>query len=124
MEQFLSILLYFMTGIGLLMTVSFWLSDIRLNGKRFRWYYYLPGAVLCVALGRLLPLVVTGWLYALSENNVWAVVLPIAYPVVIVGVIAGGFLLLRDREDFSASFYFSLCLFSLVVLSAWLQYLI
>ena len=45
METFLSVLLYVLTGIGVLMVISFWVSDIYLDGKRFRWYYYLPAAV-------------------------------------------------------------------------------
>ena len=41
METFLSVLLYVLTGIGVLMVISFWVSDIYLDGKRFRWCYVL-----------------------------------------------------------------------------------
>ncbi len=119
MEQFLAILLYILTGVGVLMVFSFWLSDIRLDGKRFRWYDYLPFAAVCTVLGCLLPLVLSGWLYAVSEGNVWTVLLPLGYVIVIAAVIFGGFWWRHRGDDFSVPFYFSLCLFSLVILPAW-----
>ena len=120
MEIFLSVLLYVLTGIGVLMVISFWVSDIYLDGKRFRWYYYLPAAAVCMALGMLFPLFMGGWLYALVENIFLAVLLPAVYLLTVAGVLASGFFLFRKKDDFSGSFYFSLCLLSLVVLAGWL----
>lgn len=120
METFLSVLLYILTGIGVLMVISFWVSDIYLDGKRFRWYYYVPAAVVCAALGILFPLVLGGWLYALMENVFLAVMLPAGYLLTVSGVLAGGFFLFRKKEDFSVPFYFSLCLLLLVVPAGWM----
>ena len=120
MEPFLSILLYILTAVGVLMTFSFWLSDIRLNRRRFRWYYYLPAALLCAVWGTLFPVVFSAWLYAVSENTVLSVLWPVVYLLLILGSIFGGFGLFCQRDDFSKPFYFSLCLCTLVVLSGWL----
>ena len=120
MEQIFSIVMYILTGIGLLMTFSFWLSDIYLDGKHFRWYYYVPAGAVCILLGYLAQHVFVWWLYALSENAVLTVVLPAVYVLAGIGTIIGGFLLFRRKDDFSFPFYFTLSLFSLFVLSYWL----
>ena len=73
-----------------------------------------------MALGMLFPLFMGGWLYALVENIFLAVLLPAVYLLTVSGVLVGGFFLFRKKDDFSGSFYFSLCLLSLVVLAGWL----
>ena len=78
----------FLFAAGIVMTFSAWLSDIKLGEKNFVWYYYIPAAVLALALGLLAPHLFVLWLYEISAGSVvlsWVIV--IGYPLVITGTV-------------------------------------
>ena len=125
MDAILRIIIYILTGLGILMTAVFLIGDIILLKRRFRWYYYIPVAVLNIAVGISAPHLFVYWLYLLSEGSALPVVLiPILFITVTVGGNIALFMLFRRREDFSAPFYWSLSLTSLFVISYWLCRLI
>ena len=125
MNEFLRIIMYIMTALGVLMTVAFFISDIRLSDNRFRWYYYLPSAALNIIIGLATPHLFILWLYMLSEGNMLMTVL---IPLMILLAAAGCnfvfYFAFFRRNDFSAPFYWSLSLTSLIVISYWIYKLI
>ena len=120
MEQVLHVIMYVLTGAGIITVFSFWISDIRLDGKRFCWYCYLPAALVLALLGSLAPHIFVWWLSASSESGYVSLLIPLLYLLVIILCLAAGLLPFRKKEDFSKSFYFSLSLFSLVIIPYWI----
>ena len=79
MEVFLKSILYILTFAGAAAVVSFYISDIHMNRKRFRWYYYLPAAAVFAVLGGLCSHIFVWWLYLLSEAGSVSVLLLLGY---------------------------------------------
>ncbi|MBQ9460763.1 MAG: hypothetical protein IJU51_02435 [Clostridia bacterium] len=120
MNEFLRIIMYIMTVLGVLMTVAFFISEIRLSENRFRWHYYLPSAALNIITGLSIPHLFILWLYMLSEGNmVMTALIPLLLLLVVAGCNFSFYFVFFRREDFSAPFYWSLSLTSLIVISYW-----
>lgn len=125
MEAFLMIIMYILTGLGILMTVSFFISEIKLDEKKFRWYYYLPSAVLNIAYGMAAPHLFILWLYMLSVGNLlMTVLIPLILLLAAAGSNSAFFIFFMRRDDFSGTFYWSFSLTSLFVISYWADRLI
>ena len=98
MEVFLKSILYLLTFAGAAAVVSFYISDIHMNRKRFRWYYYLPAAAVFAVLGGLCSHIFVWWLYLLSEAGSVSVLLLLGYLILIIGCLIGFALLFRRFE--------------------------
>lgn len=120
MEVFLKSILYLLTFAGAAAVISFYISDIRMNRKRFRWYYYLPAAAVFAVLGGLCSHIFVWWLYLLSEAGSVSVLLLLGYLILIIGCLIGFALLFRRRKDFSKPFYFSLSVYALIMSALWM----
>ena len=125
MDIFLRVMMYIMTALGVLMTAAFFVSEIRLSENRFRWHYYLPSAAINIIIGVLVPHIFILWLYVLSDGNM---LLTILIPVLLLLAAAGSnfafYFAFFRKDDFSAPFYWSLALTSLIVISYWIDKLI
>ena len=93
-------------------------SEFFFDGKKFKWYFYIPQAIINTALGIAAPYV----LLFMFENAGEAKggVLAIIY---LCGVAANNlifFFLFFRKEDFSIKFYFTLAIFCLFVVSFWI----
>ena len=126
MEQIIRLIFYIASGISALMLVFVFLSEIKFNDKKFRWYYYIPFALVNAAIGAAAPYVVingvlndiqghkavgliglsAAWLAALLVNNI----VPIFK--------------FRKKEDFSIVFYACTALTGLFILSFWITLII
>lgn len=125
MQSLFSVFFYVLTGIGILSSLLCWLSDIRLDGKRFVWYYYLPCSSVNTLLGTLSPHIFVLWICSISgKGNVWAGLGVLLYGIAILGNNLIFFFLFFRKEHFSRSFYWSLGMTGLFVLSYWLIRLI
>ena len=121
MDTFLRIIMYIMTGLGLLMTVSFFISEIILDKKPMKWCYYIPSSLLNIIFGIFSPHLFVLWLFMLSAGNTPMVILiPLGFLLVTAGSNAAFFLSFFRKENFSGAFYWSLSLTSLFVISYWL----
>ena len=118
MGELFDIIMYILFAAGIVMTFSAWLSDIKLGEKNFVWYYYIPAAVLALALGLLAPHLFVLWLYEISAGSVvlsWVIV--IGYPLVITGTVLTFYFIHFRKEHFSRLFYWGLVLTCLPGLS-------
>lgn len=92
-------------------------SEFFFEKKKFRWYFYIPQAVINTALGIAGPYVLIFMFENAGEAK--GIVLAIIY---LCGVVLNNlifFLVFFRREHFSIKFYFTLSIFCLFVVSFW-----
>ena len=126
MEQFLNIIMYILTGAGILMTICFYFSDIHLDDKRFVWYYYIPAAVINLVIGMAAPgvLVLCLFLSAAADAGWAAILIAAAFLLCAAGNHIAHWIILRKKDDFSGYFFACICMVSLIVIPYWLTRLI
>lgn len=113
----MDIFFYILTGVAVLSILFVGTSEFYFEKKRFKWYFYIPQAVINIALGIVAPYV----LIFMFENPGEAKggVLAIIY---LCGVILNNmifFLAFFRKKDFSVKFYFTAAIFCLFVISFW-----
>ena len=113
----MDIFFYILTGVAVLSILFVGTSEFYFEKKRFKWYFYIPQAVINIALGMAAPYV----LIFMFENPGEAKggVLAIIY---LCGVILNNlifFLAFFRKKDFSVKFYFTAAIFCLFVISFW-----
>ncbi len=117
MGNFFEIVMYILFAAGVIMSFSTWLSDIKLGEKKFKWYFYIPAAVVNTVLGVLAPHVFVWWLSQVSSGSgALAVLIITGYPLIILASELGMFFVFFRKRHFSALFYWSIsltCLFGL-----------
>lgn len=122
MEGILNIIFYIATGLGVLTLVFVWLGEVKLNGRRFKWYFYIPHALINAGLGVLAPAVfVSGVLDIIINSSVFPGVLYMfLWTAALVANNLGFFFLFRSRKDLSLALYWCAGLFGLFILSFWI----
>ncbi len=113
----MDIFFYILTGVAVLTVLFVGTSEFFFEKKLFKWYFYIPQAVINTALGIAAPYV----LIFMFENagDAKGGVLAIIY---LCGVILNNlvfFLLFFRKEHFSTKFYFTAAIFCLFVISFW-----
>ena len=111
----MEIFFYILMCISLLTLFFVGISEFLFEGKKFKWYYYTPQAVINTALGILGPYVLLFMLENAGEAR--GGVLGIIY---LFGIILNNlvfFLIFFRKENFSLKFYFTCAIFCLLVIS-------
>ena len=113
----MEIFFYILTGVALLTVFFVGTSEFVFEGKKFKWYYYTPPAVINTVLGILGPYLLIFMLENAGEAK--GGVLGIIY---LSGIILNNlvfFLIFFRKENFSPKFYFTSAIFCLFVISFW-----
>jgi len=113
----LDIFFYLLTGMAVLTALFVGTSEFVFEKKKFKWYFYIPQAVINVALGIAAPYVILFMFENPGEAK--GGVLAIIY---LCGVLLNNllfFFLFFKKENFSAKFYFTLAILCLFGVSFW-----
>ncbi len=113
----MEIFFYILTGVAVLTVLFVGTSEFVFDGKRFKWYYYIPQSVINTVLGILGPYVLIFMLENAGEAR--GGVLGIIY---LSGMILNNlvfFLIFFRKENFSPKFYFTCAIFCIFVISFW-----
>lgn len=126
MEQIVRLIFYIATGVAVLMLVFVWLSEIKFAEKKFRWYYYIPFALVNAVIGAAAPyVVINGILNDIQGHNAVGLVwLAIAWFAALLVNNLIPVLKFRKKEDFSGVFYACTALTGLFILSFWITVII
>ena len=114
----MEIFFYILTGVALLTVLFVGTSEFVFEGKKFRWYHYVPSAVINTVLGILGPYLLIFMFENAGEAR--GGVLAIIY---LFGIILNNlvfFLIFFRKEHFSTKFYFTSAIFCLFVISFWI----
>lgn len=121
MEQLLNLIFYIATGLSVLTIVCIWLGEVKLNGRRFIWYFYIPHALINTVLGVFAPTVLWRGVLDLAIGGGF---LPVLWIILWTAALIGNnlvfILLFHHKDDFSATLYWCTGLTGLFILSFWL----
>lgn len=122
MEQLFNLIFYIATGLSVLTIVCVWLGEVRLNNRRFVWYFYIPHALINTVLGVLAPTVLWNGILSLvlGSAGFWPVIWIILWAAGLVANNLVFILLFHNNDDFSPSLYWCTGLTGLFILSFWL----
>ncbi len=126
MEDILNLIFYIATGLSVLTLVFVWLGEIKLAGRRFRWYFYLPHAIINTGLGVIAPTVLWNGLMAVAigDNVILSVLFIILWTAGLIGNNLIFLMLFRKKEDFSHTFFWCAGLTGLFILAFWIVHLL
>lgn len=106
-----------MTGVALLTLMIVGVNEFVFDKKKFKWYHYIPQAVINTALGILSPQVLIYMLENAEYNRSW--LLGILY---LCGVLLNNivfFVIFFRQKHFSGRFYWTIAITCLCVVSFW-----
>ena len=113
----MDIFFYILTGVAVLSILFVGTSEFYFEKKKFKWYFYIPQAVINIGLGIAAPYLLIFMFENAGEAR--GGVLAIIY---LFGIILNNlvfFLILFRKEHFSTKFYFTSAVFFLFVISFW-----
>ena len=126
MDTIINIIFYIASGVSVLALIFVWLGEIKLGGRRFVWYHYVPIFLIDTALGTTVPYLVINGVISISvgENVSLYVMFIILWLVILIAANSVFPIFCRDNDDFSGLCYACVSFTGIFVAAFWMVKLI